>query len=77
MAERGFVAMARDDIEETMNRWHEILESHKSLIGPAMAAPIDFQEMIGRLLGDHIMLLRAIEEVEARPWWRRRRHNAH
>jgi hypothetical protein len=75
LTQRSFVELARDNIDETMARWHEILDSHKELLGPTIVDPLDLQEMVGRLLSDHIMLLRAVEEVEGRPWWRRRRYN--
>jgi hypothetical protein len=65
MAE-GFVEMARDDIQQTMDRWHQIQQ------GPGDGSPpvlpeIAIREMIGRLVSDQIMLLRAVEEIEARP----------
>lgn len=38
-------------------------------LDPTMVAVID------KLLGSVIMLLRAVEEIEARPWWKPRRYN--
>ena len=72
---RGFVEMARIDVCETMNRWHAIQTGNG---GPRVVPDLgegDLREMIDKLVSDNIMLLRAIEEVEARPWWRRRRDN--
>jgi hypothetical protein len=70
VSDRGFVEMARNDVCTTMTRWHTILEGK----GPRTDTT-EVYEMIGRLVNDNIMLLRAVEEVEARPWWRRRRYN--
>jgi len=66
---RGFVEMARDDVQQTMDRWHHIQQTND------WSAMPEIHEMIGRLVNDNIILLRAVEEVEARPWWRRRRDN--
>jgi len=51
-----------------MDRWHEI---QKPI---AQSDPV-LWEIITKLVGANISLLRAIEEVEARPWWKRRRYN--
>jgi len=82
--------MARDDVVATMDRWHEIKESRRQSPQPDDPSPANVTriagwpvgkdtdvdaEMTDRLVGSIIMLLRAIEEVEARPWWRRRRYN--
>jgi hypothetical protein len=66
----SFVEMARDDVTETMNRWNKL--HHHPAIRPTSA---EVEEIITKLVGCNISLLRAIEEVEARPWWRRRRFN--
>jgi hypothetical protein len=68
MSGRGFVEMTREETTVLMNRWHEIKTKDWS------AMPEIF-ELFDKLVSNQIMLLRAIEEVEARPWWKPRRHN--
>jgi hypothetical protein len=64
--------MARDHCTTTIKLWHAIQNAH----APSMDIPgPDLHQMINRLVDDNTMLLRAVEEIEARPWWRRRRYN--
>lgn len=80
----GFVEMARDDVVETMEQWRELKERRNTPRGgwaggnvlPGLA-PLDPElvVIIDKLVGSMTILLRAIEEVEARPWWKPRRYN--
>ena len=68
MSEPSFVEMARTEIVSVQQYWQQVKANHGGYPG-------DQQLIIEKLLGNQIMLLRAIEEVEARPWWRPRRRN--
>jgi hypothetical protein len=66
-----FCALARRDVENTM-------EACENALQPGQEISIaQITHMIQSLMGSQITLLRAIEEVEQIPWWRRRRFNAH
>ena len=68
MSQRGFVEMARENVVEMMDFWHGIPAEARPMSDPIVAT-------IYKLVDCQIMLLRAVEEVEARPWWKRRRYN--
>lgn len=73
---RGFVEMARDDVVETMDQWHALKARYRpNEDGPTQVFEPELVAVIDRLLGSVISLLRAVEEVEARPWWKPRRYN--
>ena len=67
-----WVAAARRDVVETMDEWHA-LKCRPG--GPPLVFDPQLVAVIDKLLGSVIMLLRAVEEVEARPWWKPRRYN--
>jgi hypothetical protein len=67
-----WVGAARRDVVETMDAWHALKATPG---GPPLVFDPQLVAMIDRLVSSEIMLLRAVEEVESRPWWRRRRYN--
>jgi len=63
-----FVAMARREVENTMNAWHEL----KVKEAEDTEGHLDnLYQLADKLVSTQIMLLRAIEEVGNVPWWRR------
>lgn len=71
---RSFAEMARDDVKATMERMAEITD--KLPAGYFTMSDYETWDMLNRLTGAQISLLRAIEEIEARranrgAWWRK------
>lgn len=60
------VELARRDVAIT----NELLASLSDEI-----EDLNLYRVLSQIVGSQILLLRAIEEVEARPWWKRRRFN--
>lgn len=66
---RTFVEMARESVNETVELVLSFIKNGEGVY------PHTLNGVLNRLLDSEIMLLRAVEEVEQRPWWRRRRRN--